>query len=80
MAFDIDNPVGTGTDQELLDLTRASIAKVTAFGETRGINGRTIGMADLPSLYEAMAILESRIAASTTSGSATNFASFKRAK
>lgn len=82
MPFDIENPIGTGTDQELLELTRATIAKVTAFGETRGVNGRTITMSDLPSLYDAMERLEARISSATNggSGSATNYASFKRAK
>lgn len=80
MAFDIQSDIGTGTDQELLDLTRASIATVTKYGEARGINGRTITMADLPSLYDAMQILESRISSVSASGSTTNYAIFKRAR
>lgn len=80
MAFDIENDIGTGTDQELLDLTRASIAKVTKFGFSREINGRTTTVSDLPALYAAMEKLESRIAAANGGGSVTNYASFQRAK
>jgi len=80
MAFDITSDIGTGSDQELLDLTRASIALVTKYGKTRGTNGRLLEMSDLPALYEAMSRLEARISAATSSGSTTNYAIFKRAR
>lgn len=77
MAFDLANPIGTGTDQELLDFTRAAIAQITLHGQAYSIDGRQLTRADLKTLYESMAILEGRINAANGS-SAENLARFKR--
>lgn len=79
MAFDIANPVGTGTDTELLNFTRAAIAEVTLHGSSRQIRGRMVTMADLPALRKQVEWLESRInAESAGAGSKTNYASKQR--
>ena len=77
MAFDISNPIGTGTDQELLDFTRAAIAEVTLHGQSRSQSGRMVTMADLPQLWDQVKLLEARIDAETT-GSAKNFVTKRR--
>ena len=61
MAFAISNPIGTGTDQELLDFTRAAIAQITLHGQAYTIDGRELTRADLRSLREQVTWLESRI-------------------
>lgn len=76
MAFDIANPIGTGTDQELLDFTRAAIAEVTLHGSSRAIHGRTVTMADLPALQKQVKWLETRI--NVARKSKTNYASRQR--
>lgn len=76
MAFDIDNPVGTGTDAELLEFTRAAIATITLHGQSYTIRGRTYTRADLKELREQLTWLESRISA--TSGPAINYARRQR--
>jgi hypothetical protein len=78
MAFDIANPVGTGTDAELLEFTRAAIAEVTLHGSSRTIRGRMVTMADLPALRKQVEWLEARINSDST-GSKTNYASKQRA-
>ena len=82
MAFDIANPIGTGTDAELLEFTRAAIAQITLHGqsyETRGGNvGRMLTRADLKALREQADWLEARIAAATGGGGQTNYAIRKR--
>lgn len=72
MAFDIENPVGTGTDEELLEFTRAAIAEVTLHGHSRTIRGRMLTKSDLPELRKQVEWLENRINAA--SGSAVNYA------
>lgn len=62
MAFNISNPIGTGSDAELLQFTRAAIAQVTLGGEVIGMNGKTLTRADLPSLRDTVDWLEKRIA------------------
>ncbi len=77
MAFDIENPVGTGTDAELLEFTRAAIAEVTLHGFMRTARGnRIITKERLPALWDQVRILEARIAAagSSTAGSKNNYA------
>jgi len=61
MAFNISNPIGTGTDAELLEFTRAAIAKITLEGQAYTIDGRSLTRADLGVLREQMVFLESRI-------------------
>jgi hypothetical protein len=70
VAFDIENPVGTGTDAELLEFTRAAIAEITLHGFMRTGKGRTLTKENLSSLREQVDWLESRIASADSSVSA----------
>lgn len=80
MAFNISNPIGTGTDQELLEFTRAAIARITLQGVAYTDGGRQLTLADLPDLREQLRWLESRInTASSSRSNKSNLASFKRA-
>jgi hypothetical protein len=78
MAFDLENPIGTGTDQELLDFTRAAIAEITLHGFMRTGNGRTLTKENLKTLREQVDWLESRIN-SANNGPAINYAKRMRA-
>lgn len=79
MAFDIANPIGTGTDEELLEFTRAAIARVTLNGTYYMLDGRQITFADLQSLRDQADWLEARInAAAGASRNKCNLARFKR--
>ena len=77
MAFAISNPIGTGTDQELLDFTRAAIAQITLHGQAYTIDGRELTRADLRSLREQVTWLESRIN-SAAGSQANNIARLQR--
>ena len=81
MAFNLSNPIGTGTDQELLDFTRAAIAQVTLHGQAYTIDGRTLTRADLKSLRDQEQYYEQRVnaAAGVATRSKQNVARFKRA-
>lgn len=80
MAFNISNPIGTGTDQELLEFTRAAIARITLQGVSYTNEGMALTFADLPALREQLQWLESRInAGSSSTGRKVNYASLKRA-
>lgn len=73
MAFDISNPIGTGTDAELLEFTRAAIAQITLHGQMyQTQTGRSLTRADLKALREQADWLEKKIAAASTS-SAFNY-------
>lgn len=73
MAFDIANPIGTGTDQELLDFTRAAIAQVTLHGQSYSHDGRQLTRADLEDLRKQLEYFEARVnAESGTSRSKVN--------
>lgn len=74
MAFNLSNPVGTGTDQELLEFTRAAIAEVLLHGHTRWFNGKQVVKSDLPQLRDFQRELEARIAAVSGSGASSNIA------
>jgi hypothetical protein len=76
MAFDIANPIGTGTDAELLEFTRAAIAQVTLHGQWYATGyGRSLTRADLPDLIAQAKWLEGKIAnAANTGGSKVNYA------
>ena len=77
MAFDIANPIGTGTDQELLNFTRAAIAQITLHGSMYTTSGRTLTRADLGALHSQLAMFEARVnAASGNSGA--NLACLRR--
>lgn len=80
MAFQLANPIGTGTDQELLDFTRAAIAQITAHGQAYTIDGREMTRADLPTLHEQLRMFESRVnaAAGVSSANKSNLARFGR--
>jgi hypothetical protein len=77
MAFDISNPIGTGTDAELLEFTRAAIATITLTGQAYTIRGRQLTRADLPDLREQLKWLEARIDADA-GGSKSNYAGRQR--
>lgn len=77
MAFDLANPIGTGTDQELLDFTRAAIAQVTLHGQAYTIDGRQLTRANLKDLREQEAYYEARVNAAA-GRSKQNLARFKR--
>lgn len=77
MAFDLANPIGTGTDQEILDFTRAAIAQITLHGQAYTISGREMTRADLPTLHKQMEIFEARVNAAAGS-SRENLARFRR--
>lgn len=80
MAFDVENPIGSGTDAELLVLVRAAIVSVTMHGQEYVIRGRTFRRADLAELRALEASLQSRVSASSaSSGSRDNFATRQRA-
>lgn len=73
MAFDISNPIGTGTDTELLNFTRAAIAQITLHGQMyQTETGRMLTRANLGKLREQVDWLEKRIAAADGS-SAVNY-------
>jgi len=75
MAFDISNPIGTGTDAELLEFTRAAIAQVTLHGQMYRERGRDLTRADLPALHAQAKWLEAKIAnASNSGGDKVNYA------
>lgn len=78
MAFDIENPIGTGTDQELLDFTRAAIAQITLHGKAYTVRGRQLTREDLPALHKQHDWLEARIAAANSTGPAINYARRQR--
>lgn len=78
MAFDITNPIGTGTDQELLDFTRAAIAQITLHGQAYEIDGRELTRADLRDLRDQMQYFESRVNAAA-GANRQNVARIKRA-
>ena len=77
MAFQIANPIGTGTDQELLDYTRAAIAQITMHGQAYGTDGRTLTRADLDSLWAQETLLTTRVG-NANGRSRQNIASMKR--
>jgi hypothetical protein len=73
MAFDLANPTGTGSDQELLDFTRAAIAEITLYGKTITQRGKTLDRQDLPALHRQEDRYEARINAAA-GGSTVNIA------
>lgn len=79
MAFNLANPIGTGTDAELLEFTRAAIARITALGSMRTDDGRMLTEANLKDLREQVTWLEQRIAAAeSTPGRKTNYVGRRR--
>lgn len=79
MAFDLSNPVGTGTDAELLEFTRAAIAEITLHGFMRTTRGNTLTKENLKSLREQVEWLEQRIAAASRTSPAVNYVKRERA-
>lgn len=74
MTFNISNPIGTGTDAELLELTRAKIAEITMHGQANTIRGKSLQNAELASLRNQVEWLEARIASAEGGGNTTNYA------
>ena len=79
MAFDLQNPIGTGSDAELLEFWRAHLASLPLMGQEREIRGRKV---KLPGAEETLAIieqLESRInAAASSTANKCNYVSRQR--
>ena len=69
MGLNLANPIGTGTDAELLEFTRAAIAQITLHGKAYTLGGRQLTREDLKSLREQVEWLEARIAADAAAGS-----------
>lgn len=69
---------GTGTDQELLDLTRAAIAQILATGQSYNGQGQAMTRANLAELREMEKHYEEKIAQASTGGFAVNYARLKR--
>lgn len=79
MAFNLSNPIGTGTDAELLEFTRAAIAQITLHGQSYTISGRQLTRADLPTLHEQLKMFEARVnAAGAASNRKSNLARLGR--
>lgn len=79
MAFNLANPIGTGTDQELVDFTRAAIAQITMTGQAYSIDGRQLTRADLSDLRKQLEYFESRVnSAAGQSRNKENLARFRR--
>jgi hypothetical protein len=78
MAFNIENPVGTGTDDELLAFTRAAIARITLHGTAYTVDGMSLTRADLGALQKQAEWLEARISAASSSRTTTNHARLGR--
>ncbi len=74
MAFNLENPIGEGTDAELLIFTRAAIAQITLHGISYTVRGRELTRADLGDLQKQLEWLEARIAAASSGGFAVNYA------
>lgn len=79
MAFDLSNPIGTGTDQELLDFTRAAIAKITLHGQAYSADGTSLTRANLRDLREQEAYYQAKVdAAAGAARSRENVARIRR--
>lgn len=78
MAFTPPNPIGEGTDAELLVYTRAAIVKILTDGQAYSINGRSLTRADLPELRKQVEWLEARVDADAGT-STKNLAKLRRA-
>ena len=78
MAFNLSNPIGTGTDLELLNFTRAAIAQITLHGQAYTVDGRSLTRADLADLRDQLKFFESRVNASA-GNRRDNLASLQRA-
>lgn len=80
MAFNVNNPVGSGTPAEMLVLIEAAIVTVATMGQNYMIGGRTFTRADLGELRQIRRDLKLEIASTSASaGSRDNFAVRRRA-
>lgn len=79
MAFNLDNPIGTGTDAELLVLFRACLARISVAGQSYQLNGRIYTAANLTEVKNMIDWLESKISTASTGGFAVNYATRGRA-
>lgn len=80
MAFNISNPIGTGTDAEMLEFVRAAIVEITLHGKSYKIGDREFTRADLNDLRALRNDLQASInAASSTTADRTNYAQRGRA-
>jgi hypothetical protein len=77
LAFTPSNPIGEGTDAELLVYARAAIVQILTAGKAYGINGRTLTREDLPAITKLVEWLEARVDADAGT-STRNLATLKR--
>lgn len=78
MAYQIENPIGTGTAQERLDICRAAIVAVMGLSQSyTTASGNSLTRADLPTLIEYEKQLVAEVNAQS-GRSKVNYASFKR--
>lgn len=76
MAFQ-HQATGTGSDQELLDIARASLARVMASGRRYRIGSREVELPSVDELRRTIKELEDKIAAANTAtGGSHNYARF----
>lgn len=78
MAFTPSNPIGEGTDAEILVYVRAAIVQILTQGQAYAINGRSLTRADLPELRKQVEWLEARVDADAGT-SKKNLAKLRRA-
>ena len=77
MTFNVSNPIGEGSDEELLAFARAAIVSILATGQAYSTDGRQLTRANLGELREMVTWLEQRIAADA-GASTVNLARLKR--
>lgn len=73
MAFNLENPIGTGTNAELLELYRACLARISV-NQSYTIGNRTFTMADLPEVRKTIDWLEPKVNVEASRGPAVNYA------
>lgn len=80
MAFDISNPIGTGTYAELVVLFKACAARIAVHGQSYQIGKRMYTSADLEEVVDAITRFEALAdAEETPSGIAVNYPTRRRA-
>ncbi len=80
MAYQISNPIGTGTPQEELEFARAARVRILAHGQRRmSARDRELWEAELKQVNDTIAILQAEVAASSSPAQRTNYATRGRA-
>lgn len=81
MAFNVSNPIGTGTDQEIVDLYRACLVAISFEGQSHTIGNRTFTHADVNAVQKIIETYEARVRAAAGGGGlsgACNYAARRR--